>query len=139
MYDISGTENTSERVSRARGDLSDAGILSASKGHREGSFYTSEISVPIAVPRDTDLLPTFHSCLVSRVYSLSVLLSVNASSFNDQMLHLKVPIEITTERSGVRSESTTYDNEGVDLVIDGRTQNPLYCRIASSSPPPYSA
>jgi hypothetical protein len=138
MHLISEAENTSDCASPAREDPSDTRILSASQAYRRGNFYTSEILVLIIVPRDVDLLSTFHSCLISHVYSLPVRLFVNALSFNDQTLHLKVPIEITTEGSGARSETIASNNEDANLVIDGRAQSPLYHRTALLLSPPYS-
>lgn len=38
-------------------------------------YYTTSIAIPITLPRNRAFVPTFHSCLVSRVYSLDLSIS----------------------------------------------------------------
>lgn len=51
--------------------------------------YTTQFSIPIQIPTRA-LVPTFHSCLVSRVYTLELTLVSNTST----SLSLKVPLQI---------------------------------------------
>lgn len=57
--------------------------------HCDGISYTTELSVPIQIPTKA-LVPTFHSCLISRVYTLELTLMTNTST----SLSLKVPLQI---------------------------------------------
>ncbi|KAL4870248.1 hypothetical protein BDV12DRAFT_166454 [Aspergillus spectabilis] len=57
--------------------------------------YTATLLVPVTLPKDKSFIPTFHSCLISRVYSLDFQLSVqNASS----LMKLRAPMQIAAER-----------------------------------------
>ncbi|KAL9604261.1 MAG: hypothetical protein Q9219_000659 [cf. Caloplaca sp. 3 TL-2023] len=70
------------------------------------SYYTTHILVPITLPRKNDgsgsskiFVPTFHSCLLSRIYLLDFDLSCQTpgTSFIDPSMRLKVPIQICAE------------------------------------------
>ncbi|KAK6837177.1 hypothetical protein RU639_001415 [Aspergillus parasiticus] len=61
-----------------------------------GYYYTASVMLPVSLPSNSDLAPTFHSCLVSRTYALELRLSYrmpNASVFQ-QMSTLEVPVNI---------------------------------------------
>ncbi|MCJ1311075.1 hypothetical protein MMC25_004745 [Agyrium rufum] len=63
-------------------------------------YYRAQVLVPITLPDSTkSFVPTFHSCLVSRVYTLDLTLSVHNSgpTVSDPSLHLKIPIQISAE------------------------------------------
>lgn len=55
-------------------------------------FYTAQLLVPITPPKGKTLVPTFHSCLVSRLYNLELSLSIGPST----SVSLKVPIQISS-------------------------------------------
>ena len=72
------------------------------------SFYTSKILVPITLPIGSKVfVPTFHSCLVSRVYALDLYLTANTPSATATAttLHLKLPLQISSEGSASRRAS----------------------------------
>jgi hypothetical protein len=71
------------------------GILPASRDYKNGSFYTAAVSVPITLPFNKNFIPTFHSCLVSRTYTLGLAFTVHGST----SVHLKVPIQICANGS----------------------------------------
>ena len=56
-------------------------------------FWTTHILLPISPPRNKILIPSFQSCLASRVYILEVVLNLAQTS----SVTLKVPIQITSE------------------------------------------
>ena len=63
-------------------------------------FYTSQILVPISLPSNNKtFVPTFHSCLVSRIYMLDISLSVNTigKPISSTVMHLKLPVQISSE------------------------------------------
>ncbi|KAE8332903.1 hypothetical protein BDV39DRAFT_199906 [Aspergillus sergii] len=71
-------------------------------------YYTASVMVPFSLPSNSDLAPTFHSCLVSRTYALELRLSYrmpNASVFQ-RMSTLEVPVKVI----GVRTLDTTGDS-----------------------------
>ncbi|KAH9863680.1 hypothetical protein J1614_009612 [Plenodomus biglobosus] len=71
-----------------------AGILPPSKDYKQGKFYTAQILVPVTLPMTKNFIPTFHSCLISRTYTLGLKLSANGSTVS-----LKVPVQICAEGS----------------------------------------
>lgn len=78
-----------------------SGILPATKDYKNGTFYTTQILVPITLPTNKYFIPTFHSCLVSRTYTLGMQFSAQGgSNFN-----IKVPIQICAEGSDTGVEN----------------------------------
>ena len=71
--------------------------------YKAKSFYTANIVVPISLPEKGNkvFLPSFHSCLMSRVYALDLSLSIvpPKATVTDPTLHLKLPIQISCEPS----------------------------------------
>ncbi|KAG2417995.1 hypothetical protein HFD88_001095 [Aspergillus terreus] len=61
------------------------------------TYYTASVVVPITLPKNKAFVPTFHSCLTSRVYALD--LSVSYHTPNATILtptaSLRVPIQLT--------------------------------------------
>ncbi|KAI8933796.1 hypothetical protein NX059_009503 [Plenodomus lindquistii] len=94
-----------------------AGILPPSKDYKHGRFYTAQIMVPITLPWTKNFIPTFHSCLISRMYTLGLKMSVNGSS-----LSLKVPVQICAEgsESGIQN-ARARSVEAVDPFSAQRT------------------
>lgn len=77
------------------------GVLPPSKDYRRGTFFTAQILVPITLPINKNFIPSFHSCLISRVHSLSLHFAPHGgSSFS-----LKVPIQICAEGSDTGIEN----------------------------------
>ena len=79
---------------------SSSSIPHPSKSHHASqSFYTAKILVPITLPASKNFVPTFHTCLISRVYSLNLHLSVHGPGVGDSSLTLKVPVQIAADGS----------------------------------------
>ncbi|KAF2868707.1 arrestin [Massariosphaeria phaeospora] len=74
-------------------------LPTASKNYKGGDFYTAEILAPITLPYHKNFLPTFHSCTISRTYTLFLQLSAKAPGISDPSLSLKVPVQICAEGS----------------------------------------
>ncbi|KAA8650337.1 uncharacterized protein ATNIH1004_003021 [Aspergillus tanneri] len=68
---------------------------------REGTYYTTSITVPITLPSSKDFVPTFHSCLISRIYTIDLSLSFNMASshFITRSVSLQVPTQIIYSRT----------------------------------------
>lgn len=63
------------------------------------TFYTSSVLVPITLPTGNKaFVPTFHSCLVSRVYLLDLCISYHTPNRNIMVptVSLKLPIQIAS-------------------------------------------
>lgn len=112
---------TEEDLERRDSGISDCSSLSfssrksdippPSSNYTGGAFYTASILVPITMPLNKNFLPTFHSCLISRVYSLSMNLSVHAPGLSDPVLALKVPLQVCAEGSVTGNENARMRSE----------------------------
>ncbi|RVX68210.1 hypothetical protein B0A52_08719 [Exophiala mesophila] len=89
------------------------------------SFYTASIVVPIALPdpstssRPKVFVPTFHSCIVSRIYHLELNLAYKAPGTTIAANHvvLKSPIQITAE-AGERPEELQAADAAIVAEIE---------------------
>ena len=101
-HSSSSTPGTPARRDSAMSTTSTANhhIPQPSSAYNGKSFYTAQIVVPISLPKGNKVfVPSFHSCLVSRVYALDLYLSLStpSTSVSDPRLRLKLPIQISSE------------------------------------------
>ncbi|BDD55709.1 hypothetical protein MAP00_001198 [Monascus purpureus] len=63
------------------------------------TYYTASILMPITLPKKKAFVPTFYSCLISRVYSLELNVSYETPNANllNPSITLKLPIQITCQ------------------------------------------
>jgi hypothetical protein len=63
-----------------------------------GIYYTASVVIPVSLPHSKTFVPTFHSCLMSRIYSLDLTLSYHTPGTNvlTPTISLRLPIQITT-------------------------------------------
>lgn len=90
----------------------------SSKYIQGGTYYTAEILVPVTLPMTKNFLPSFHSCLISRSYTLSLQISAHAGSIGGPSLHLKVPIQIAAEGSDTGNENARMRNSESIISIE---------------------
>ena len=129
---------------------------SASERYQGGHFYTAEILVPITLPTDKHFVPTFHSCLVSRTYTLSLSLKTVGGAVTAPNVELKVPLQISAEgglassdmspRSSLTAEEQVEEeriaNEffvprTISPIDDGLVGNSALPGLSSDLPPDY--
>lgn len=63
-------------------------------------FYTAMVIVPVSLPKGNKVLvPSFHSCLVSRIYVLDLNLTFNTpnKTIIDPYFHLRLPFQVSSE------------------------------------------
>ncbi|KAE8155264.1 hypothetical protein BDV25DRAFT_167712 [Aspergillus avenaceus] len=60
-------------------------------------FYTASIVVPITLPESKAFVPTFHSCLISRVYALDLCVFCQTPdvTLSSPCLSLRIPVQVT--------------------------------------------
>lgn len=73
-----------------------ASIPDPSANYKGRSFYTATVLVPLTLPTNKHFVPTFHTCLVSRVYGIHLGLSCGPIGSS---LTLKLPVQISSEGS----------------------------------------
>lgn len=104
------------------------------------AFYTAEIEVPVALPQGKKaFVPSFHSCLISRIYSLELSISYQSVSGRGWSAtgDLSVPIQLTTMNESKECMSPSLgDSDNLDLD----TKKLMEHATRSSSPPlpPYT-
>lgn len=71
------------------------------------SWYEANILVPLTLPACKTWLPTFHSCLASRIYSLDMSLSVHTpgTGVPSSTISLRLPVQISSGPEGVLARS----------------------------------
>lgn len=77
------------------------GILPPSGNYKNGTFYTAQILVPVTLTDKKNFIPTFHSCLVSRMYTLGLQFTPQRGS----KISLKVPVQICADGSDTGIEN----------------------------------
>jgi hypothetical protein len=108
----------------------------SSAASKHGVFHTAEILVPITLPKCKAFPPTFHSCLVSRVYVLDLTLSAQApggASISACSLSLKVPIQISAASNASRNSQETETYE-VEEFFNPRSVAPPAADLTGTSP-----
>lgn len=70
-----------------------------SQTYAGGPFYVARILVPIELPANKAFVPTFHSCLISRTYTLALHLSTNSTPTIGGNMDLRLPIQISSAPS----------------------------------------
>ncbi len=70
-----------------------------SDGASPDVFHTAILQVPIKLPlsRKT-FVPTFHSCLLSRVYILQLAITLSSGSAGSSTINLSVPLQVAVDR-----------------------------------------
>ena len=99
-------------------------------------YYTARVIVPVSLPKDNKVfLPTFHSCLISRVYTLHLYLSFSTpqTSVVDPTLHLKLPIQISVEGKDSSQQSMTAQEAS---AIASQQANEFFNPRTIAPPPP---
>ncbi|KAK4626255.1 hypothetical protein CLAFUW4_04332 [Fulvia fulva] len=88
-----------------------------SETYKGKSYYTSKILVPLTLPSTKAFAPTFHTCLVSRVYQLKLELGLHTAGIGGT-IDLKVPIQITSHSSGDASPRSGSIDSNMEMIMD---------------------
>ncbi|RAH74843.1 arrestin (or S-antigen), N-terminal domain protein [Aspergillus aculeatinus CBS 121060] len=108
-------------------------------------FYTASVVVPITLPKSKTFVPTFHSCLVARIYSLELSLSYHTPNANilTPTTSLKIPIQLTCQpQVDARPKNTVVEitQEEVNAeFFSPRSIAPRWISEPEVTPPEYTA
>ena len=106
---LSATSSNDPEISRRPSTFSTASSASVPEPtalwHPDYPFYTASVLVPVSLPNPYSskspkiFVPTFHSCIVSRSYTLELAISYHTPGTNVSSPHitLKSPIQISAE------------------------------------------
>lgn len=63
------------------------------------TYYTASVVVPVTPPKSKTFVPSFHSCLMSRSYSLELSLTYHTPATNlmTPSISLRIPIQFTSQ------------------------------------------
>ncbi|KAJ5621407.1 hypothetical protein N7528_006190 [Penicillium herquei] len=109
------------------------------------TYYTASLVIPVSLPNSKVFVPTFHSCLMSRVYSLDLNLTYHTPGANvlTPSINLRLPVQIITQQKGIDSVKASLGvvvtQEEVDEFFRPHL-NPIVSRtvIDVAAPPEYS-
>ena len=98
-HDSTESSNDSTRRPSVFSTSSTNSIPEASAAYTGGRFWTASVLVPISLPSNKAFPPSFHSCIVSRVYVLefNISFSTPGSKVSTSSIMLRVPIQISCE------------------------------------------
>ena len=81
-------------------------------------YYTAKILAPVNLPTNKAFVPTFHSCLISRVYQLKLELGLHTAGLGGT-IDLKVPFQISCEgSSGANSPRRGSVESSMEMEMD---------------------
>jgi hypothetical protein len=96
-------------------------------------FYTATILVPITLPANKTWIPTFHSCIVSRVYAIDLSLSVHTPGTGvpatSVVLHL--PVQIAANGNQVQQVQLTAAEAAAELADANAFMQPRVIEVPS--------
>ena len=110
------------------------------------TYYTASVVIPVNLPKNKTFIPTFHSCLISRTYSLDLSLTYHTPGANvlTPTISLRLPIQVITEpkyADSLKSEmGMVVTQEELDEFFQPRSVAPLNESVVdvSLAPPGYS-
>ncbi|KAF2219461.1 hypothetical protein BDZ85DRAFT_276243 [Elsinoe ampelina] len=138
--DTSRPNSLERRDSTSSTSSAQAGTIEASSKYRGNGYYTAKVLVPISLPANKAWIPTFHSCLVSRVYALYMHLNVASGTMGG--IDLKIPVQISSEgnpevltetRNSLTLEEQAIEAFDADEFFLPRTVSPMDARLALNS------
>ncbi|RDW67454.1 uncharacterized protein DSM5745_09320 [Aspergillus mulundensis] len=73
---------------------------------RQETYYSAAVVVPLTLPDRTPFIPTFHSCLISRVYAVQIDASYRARdrSVRKSTVSLRIPIQLINRQISSRDD-----------------------------------
>jgi len=81
-------------------------------------FYTASVLVPITLPNNKAWVPSFHSCIISRVYAIDLSLSVHTpgTGVPATSITLHLPVQIAANSNQVQLPELTPAEAAAELA-----------------------
>ncbi|KAJ5087024.1 hypothetical protein NUU61_008331 [Penicillium alfredii] len=118
------------RDSTSSSSSEDCSASSNSHNNPNIYYYTASLVIPITLPESKAFVPTFHSCLISRIYALDLCLSYHTPAANllTPTVSLRVPVQITSRSKSAESLKSslgmTVTQEELDAFFSPRNVSP---------------
>jgi hypothetical protein len=85
---------------------------------RVNSYFSAEVVASFTAALGCSLVPTFHSCLISRTYRIDLKLSTPTLTFGSfSTMRLKVPVLVAYEQTDIRRDSAMFSEEMAEADI----------------------
>jgi hypothetical protein len=82
------------------------------------SSRTADLVVPVKIPVPTTLVPTFHSCLISRTYILEMSIKLTTQGCN-RTANLRLPLQVSADMGDHFVDISAGDQAVVGLMLPG--------------------
>jgi len=141
-----GSDNADASPELFRSTTSTATRVPAASAERDPMlpYHLAHLLVPITLPKSKHFVPTFHNCLVSRLYILELAQDFKGTGSNTVSQHgtLRVPIQITSEpREGQgvgETDAQMYGEPDEDDDNDDELGDYFTPRTIGPPPPAFS-
>ncbi|KAE8361447.1 hypothetical protein BDV27DRAFT_160688 [Aspergillus caelatus] len=92
------------------------------------SYYTASIVLPIVLPPRMTLIPTFHSCLISRTYSVNLRLSFHTpkTALQTASTTIKVPLMLQYASNNHHTSLDYEESDASDSTVMNSLPPPKY-------------
>ena len=97
-----------------------------SSTYKGRTYYTARLLVPVSLPTNKAFVPTFHSCLISRIYQLKLDLGLHTAGIVPSM-ELKVPVQVSSEgNNGEGSPPRDYSDSEDGVEVDAEDASDFF-------------
>ncbi|PQE33315.1 arrestin protein [Rutstroemia sp. NJR-2017a WRK4] len=120
-------------VSSSSSEDSDSTLIS--KKVEDKIYYTAKILVPITLPSSKTWLPSFHSCIVSRTYSLDLTLSIHTpgAGVPASSVSLRLPVQIAAQGNRSAPVPLTAAEAAAELADANEYLRPRVIEVPSEA------
>lgn len=103
-------------ISSSSSEYSDSSQISSKA--QDKIHYTAEILVPVSLPSSKTWIPSFHSCIVSRTYSLELALTIHTpgTGIPASLVKLCLPIQIAAHGNRTAPMALTAEEAAAELA-----------------------
>ncbi|KAG9235983.1 hypothetical protein BJ875DRAFT_249152 [Amylocarpus encephaloides] len=98
-------------------------------------YYTASILVPITLPSNKTWVPTFHNCVVSRIYILNLALSIHTpgAGVPASNVSLHIPLQIAAAGNQTHRPSLTAAEAALELAEVNEFFRPRVLEVPSET------
>ena len=107
--------------------------LPPSSSQKDKPYYTAEIVVPITLPSTKTWIPTFHSCILSRTYTIEQTLTIHTpgTGVPASSVNLRLPVQIAAKGDLTRRATLTPEEAAAELVAADEFLRPRVLEMPS--------
>lgn len=125
------SERRNSDSSTSSSDFSDSALAPEQKPGNP--FYTASILVPITLPTNKTWIPSFHSCIVSRVYAIDLSLSIHTpgAGVPSTSVVLHLPVQIAANGNQTERAELTAAEAAAELADANAFMQPRLIEVPS--------